>query len=369
MTFNGRPRNMPVGTVIRNGRRVGRERNLNPGARLRNCVWTLNNPTQQELEFLKAWETNKPERIRFACGQLEQGADGTKHVQGYSEFLNYQPNMAGIKRLHGTDRMHIERRHGSQQQAIDYTKKEETRVTGDDAWSFECGARRRQGQAANDNLDTVVKMMDEGEKLVDILESCPKQAILHGAKITNEYLNRQPDRHLEPSNENIIIIYGKSGTGKSVTAYEEFPGAYDLRLEPGHQLFWQGYTGEDTILINEFGRGGGLKYKEIKTLFDIHPMKLNVKHGGTKNVSKKVVITTTIHPKQWYPWIKDKEELQRRIREFSTMWHMRSQYGVGHEKEGESVQYPEFRKIEKSMTNFEFDPYDPEWKNAEQDQH
>lgn len=359
---------IPNDGVVRRKHAAGFERRPYRGSQqFWNTMITLNNPTVEELATIRGWENELPVHVSGIGGQLE--LESTKHVQFYAEWTK-RMTISSAKRALGLPRAHFEKRMGSQRQAIDYVNKERTRLpTADGGFNFMFGEWKQQGRR-KDCLKTVCKMMDEGKKPAQIFQECPQQEILHSEKIWRTWIGQQPKRFLEAKQDNIIIIIGKTRTGKTTTAWQEWPDAYELRVTPGQQLFWQGYEGEDTVVINEFGLGGGLPYKEAKKLFDIYPMPINVKHGGTFLLASKVVITTTQHPKKWYPWIKDKEELEGRIQEFATIWYMRSMYPVGHPKEGQHVTYQDgFVKNIRSTTNFAFNDYNPDWKTADQDQY
>ena len=87
-----------------------------------------NNPSAEELYNLHTILPQARE-FRFIVFQLEQGLDGaTPHVQGYIEF-NCQLRLNAAKRLI-SQRAHLEVRRGSQQQAIAYCEKQETRLEG-----------------------------------------------------------------------------------------------------------------------------------------------------------------------------------------------------------------------------------------------
>lgn len=91
----------------------------------RNWCFTLNNYTAEEVEVLKG---DLPQ-VKYIVFQRERGhEDGTAHLQGYLELERNQ-KLSFVKK-HISGRAHWEPRHGTQQQAIDYCKKEDTREQG-----------------------------------------------------------------------------------------------------------------------------------------------------------------------------------------------------------------------------------------------
>lgn len=101
-------------------------------------VYTVNNPGRTtggagEDEF----DTFRPGV--FGQHQLEQGAEGTLHLQGVCYFE--QPKtLAAVKKIH--PKAHWEVMRGTPAQALEYTSKEETRVDGPVTW----GNQPQQGK-------------------------------------------------------------------------------------------------------------------------------------------------------------------------------------------------------------------------------
>lgn len=317
------------------------------GMRCRSCCWTLWDPVEEELVSFKSWEedvTVMPREINYSCGQKEQGKEsGAKvHIQGYSEFTK-KLSLSKIKDLHcKAKRLHVERRRGNQTQAIEYTKKEDTRVTGADAWSFEAGEPKRMG-VHKDNIQDCVKQLDEGMTLEDIEENFPVQMTLHKNKLIDRHIENKGQRMLKPSKNNVYIFVGPSGTGKTTTAWRKWPNAYKGVWPTGGRWWWPDYRGQDVIIFDEFREN--LSYQQMLALFDIWPMSIEYKGGNTQNVSRKVVMTTVRDPCEWFKGVEDKSELERRINENCTI--------VDFKKGGK---YPKFKKKKRTDT-FEFDEY------------
>lgn len=74
-----------------------------------------------------------PSKVQYLCYQLEKGEKGTPHYQGVCQFRDKNTTMSKAKEIVGA-RAHLEKMHGSPEQAIDYCKKEDTRVRG--PWEF-----------------------------------------------------------------------------------------------------------------------------------------------------------------------------------------------------------------------------------------
>lgn len=88
--------------------------------------FTINNPEPEDCDKINALWNDK--HAEFLVYQLEQGENGTKHLQGYICFKhNYRFNR--IKKL-TTNRIHLEKRRGTHSEARDYCTKDDTRVEG-----------------------------------------------------------------------------------------------------------------------------------------------------------------------------------------------------------------------------------------------
>lgn len=96
--------------------------------------FTLNNPG--EGDDPKDW------KVQYVVWQKEEGKDGTPHFQGYVE-LDKVARLSAMKKING--RAHWEPRGGTQKQAIDYVKKEDTRIDG----PWELGDKKEQGKRSD----------------------------------------------------------------------------------------------------------------------------------------------------------------------------------------------------------------------------
>lgn len=85
----------------------------------KNWCFTLNNPTEEDDP--KGWP------VKYVAWQLEKGEEGTLHHQGYVE-LDKTARITGLKKIN--QKAHWEIRGGTQEQAIAYAQKEDTRVEG-----------------------------------------------------------------------------------------------------------------------------------------------------------------------------------------------------------------------------------------------
>ena len=92
----------------------------------KNWCFTLNNPTAEDDP--RTWEGTA-----YVTWQLEEGEDETPHYQGYL-VMDKKVRLSSMKKIN--ERAHWEKRLGTQQQAIDYCNKEDSRhgIVGADGY-------------------------------------------------------------------------------------------------------------------------------------------------------------------------------------------------------------------------------------------
>jgi hypothetical protein len=94
------------------------------------------------------------------------------HYQGYIEF-DVQKRMNEVKIVFNDNTLHVEIRHGTQKQAIDYCKKEETKAGEIVEW----GKPKRQGSRSD--LDAIWEAIDDGHTSLEILREFKGHALKH----------------------------------------------------------------------------------------------------------------------------------------------------------------------------------------------
>ena len=82
--------------------------------------FTINNPTTADAPL--TWD------VKYLSYQKERGEDGTEHYQGYIE-LHKKQRLSGVRNQFSKT-AHWELRKGTQEQAIEYTQKLDTRIDG-----------------------------------------------------------------------------------------------------------------------------------------------------------------------------------------------------------------------------------------------
>lgn len=254
-------------------------------------MFTLNNPTAED-------DPRKWPDVRYAKWQLEEApTTKTPHYQGYVEFTK-QHRLSGVRKIASA---HWEMRAGSQQDAIDYVSKEDTRIDG----PWEVG-KEAPGQGSRSDLQLMCELVAEGATMSTVAKSNMAQYVVHHRGLN--VLSQTIGESYTHDDVRGIWYWGKPGAGKSYLAREEYPGAY---LKPQNKWF-DGYEGEDAIILDDLDKLGGDKLGHyLKIWADRYACSAEVK-GAKVNLKHKVfVITSNYTPDDMWP---DDNEMLEAIR-------------------------------------------------------
>ncbi len=274
-------------------------------------MWTLNNPTKADrirLKQLVRTEDNTSTHITYIVFQEEKAPiTGTIHFQGYIEF-NCSMRTTRIKNVIFNRSVHLSRV-DYPHKAIAYCKKSDTKVI--DGQTGEWGTAKAIKTWNGKLLDAI----NDGAKTEELIQSFPEQFIKHGPNILKmKNLLIKPRRHAME----ILIYYGKTGCGKSFTANEKYTDAYWSKWPCGGRWWWDGYDGEETVIMDEFRHQ--ISFDQMLNIIDCYPYKTEYKGGMREFTSKRIVITTNIDPMNWYPNLEDVSMLHRRFRDFAKIF-------------------------------------------------
>lgn len=260
----------------------------------RNLCFTLNNYTDEEYKALIVLE------CKYIVIGKEVGENGTPHLQGYVEFKGSK-RFGTLKRIN--EKIHWEKRMGTAQQAADYCKKD-----GD---FEERGEISEQGKRVD--LIGLKNEIMEGKKVDEITLEHPAMYHLYGRT-----LSKIEDIALRKKFRNWMTtcdwIYGPTGVGKSHRAFEGFTPETHY-VYPNDNGWWDGYVGQETIIINEFR--GQIQYAELLDLIDKWPKTVRRRNREpVPFLGKHIIITSSMPPKEVYHNLAvndDLAQLERRI--------------------------------------------------------
>lgn len=272
-------------------------------ARSRNYVFTLNNPTEEDQDTVYGLHTIDP-HVVYAVVGMEVGASGTPHYQGFLCFS--QPK--SLKQLREIfDKAHYEPKRGTFQQAADYCKK--------DGNYYEWGTlpmdQDKRGAAGKDAFE---EMMRETIELVRAGNYKDIHAVMTTHIRACEYRilkEQQQMRNLLTLDGDMehVWYWGPAGTGKSLKARTENPGCY-LKM---CNKWWDGYNGEDVVLIEDFDKNHNVLVHHMKIWADRYAFKAEVKGGCIDIRPKKIIVTSNYAPEEIWHDLADLEPILRRF--------------------------------------------------------
>lgn len=274
------------------------------GRRGRNWCFTLNNPTEPERAHLSRI-LPEMKQTRYLVFQLEAGEQETPHIQGYLEFtepMRFNRVRSLISPVN-PNRIHIELRRGTQDQAIDYCMKDEGRLDG--PWEF--GRRGSRNRGKRKDLDVLYEKLMGGWTDRQLLTT--KETF----KVALRY-TRGIDRFREvftlPRNwkTEVWVIVGPWGSGKSqyvrehpdhqpFDPSEEGPGRGWSKDIP--DAFFNGYTGQEVVLFDEMS-GGKCNYSFLLQLTDRYRTIVPVKGSYREWVPRRIFFCSNFWPDSWY---------------------------------------------------------------------
>lgn len=263
----------------------------------RACRWcfTINNPTEED----KFWLNDQGEpsdllsNIYYCILQEERGAEGTLHWQGFL-ILTQRQTFAWVKRRINK-RAHWEVAKGTNEQARDYCRKEET-YTGGLRYEYGHLPERTKAKKASERLEEAAEQLDilkEGYKRPTEIPSMTLMQcgfIPAMKELTADILG--PYR----KNLKIITLIGPPGCGKSYAIQHYFPG--HGRCIAGNNGIWFQQPLADVMVFEEFC--GQIPLQRMLQFLDPYPLALEIKGGMRPALYTTVVITSNTTPKYWY---------------------------------------------------------------------
>jgi len=305
---------LPVrGSTVDSARPVRRGRS---SAKARAWCFTENSPEDSkfhgaEREGLAAFAPG----VRFIVYQLKRGeAEHHDHYQGYIELLTSRPLV--WLRNNISSSAHWEIRRGSQDEAIRYCQKADTRVRG----PFLFG-EASAGAGSRTDLVSFRDAIKEGKKRSDLFEAFPAMMARYPRFYDTFMRTRRPAVTLDFK---VILLYGETGIGKTRWVHEHWtnkPGGFwDLPVITSGMWF-DGYDGEAYVLFDDFaGAASKVSLTTLLRLLDRYPIQVPVKGSFVWWHPRRIAITTNVHPNQWYKWTGRKSSYLALKRRFTKIY-------------------------------------------------
>ena len=123
-----------------------------------------------------------------------------------------------------------------------------------------------------------------------------------------------------------IWYFGPSGSGKSHMAFKDYDPASHY-VFPNDGGWWDGYTGQETVIINEFR--GGIAYSELLDLLDKYPKTVRRRcREPVPFLAKRVIITSVLQPKEVYNNLAENDSLAQLYRRV-TLFFLEQKWSEG----------------------------------------
>jgi len=218
-----------------------------------------------------------------------------EHYQGYVEFKNAKSIKAAQAALGLSDKNKFFKRKGSPSQAADYCGED-----GKDLWgeTEEFGERRADpNPGERTDISHMKRAIDEGASELDCweLDFNTMSKYYKGMGIYMDLKKRAV--HRTDMTEG-FWYHGDTGAGKSHKAFENFDPETHY-VVPLDDKWWDGYTGQETVIVNEFR--GEIPYRRMLDLTDKWPT--SVPRRGREPMpftSKKIIVTSALPPEEVY---------------------------------------------------------------------
>lgn len=267
-----------------------------------NICFTWNNPPLTVDTRVVAQPNFVPEAMHYLVYQYERGENGTYHWQGYVE-LKARKTFTQVKNLLGSSTIHCENRRGTQEQAIDYCKKDDSRVP--DSFPFEHGTPKISSQGTRNDLVEFKEAIKQGKRKRDLVDEHTACMAKYG-RFYDTVRGLYPPERVHPRKTYLLI--GPPRCGKTRSVMEQFRGdrrhlLFDMPLSNG-TMWHDGYDGHSCVLIDDFaGAASHLSLTNFLRLIDPwNPVQVPIKGGFVWWDPDTIYITTNIWPREWYKW-------------------------------------------------------------------
>uniref|UniRef100_UPI004047F3F8 hypothetical protein n=1 Tax=Flavobacterium sp. TaxID=239 RepID=UPI004047F3F8 len=244
----------------------------------KNWCFTLNNYTEEQYETL----------LNVDCTYIIIGKEiapetGTPHLQGFISF-NKTKRLAACRKIM---QAHWTACTGTAEQNRNYCLKNDNyEERGELPMN-----RKQQAEYQKDRYAAVIQSAIDGTAK----EEFPREYLVYHNAIEKIHAKHKKPKHRHDIK--IYVYWGQTRTGKSRLA-DELAGENAYRKSP-RSIFWQGYQGEENVIIDEFR--GGIDISHMLRWFDRYPVTVEIKGSSTPLCAINFWITSNIHPREWYP--------------------------------------------------------------------
>lgn len=200
---------------------------------------------------------------------------------------------------------------GSIKQNVDYCSKDENFI--------ECGLRPESN--VRSDLQHLYRSVRKGQSDIEICEAGLFGPWSRSLKAVDRVRLAQ-----RPNCDEARIVelhVGVTGSGKTRRVYEKYPNVYELPISKKGDIWFDGYAGEKEALLDEFSGQMALA-SVLKVLDPYYVRKVPTKGSFAWWNPKVIIVSSNIHPKDWYKW-EGREEQQKALRRrFTKIYNYKS---------------------------------------------
>lgn len=238
----------------------------------------------------------KSEKLRFYVYQVERApVTGKLHFQG-TICAKSSIRMTGARAIIGGN-PHLEICKDLKA-SIEYCQKAETRFAGpwmDGNPPIEQGKRKDLTQLWDD--------IKKGKTIFELLEENPSVSRFEKNIRLMKFAQLEKTSDRQNQGVNVMVFYGETALGKTYHAMNIIDPGHVFKMDPPATkgtLWWDGYEGERTLLLDEFEGENYCNLNQLKTLLDVYKCRLPIKGGHTWAAWTTVILCSNSPPRSWY---------------------------------------------------------------------
>ena len=246
----------------------------------------------------------------YLIWQVELTKTGRMHFQGYVQFRDKMTYKQAARHMGITTlKLHLERCYAISKQAADYCKKEDTRVDMSQLHAagyghyqdltLEQGFLQPRMPETRPDLVYYMHLKNMGKSDADLIDN----------SVVSEVLSKRSNLNKVVQSKNTIarrayIVWGAGGVGKSMVGriiaklFKRYMGWGTYYKD--NTKWWELYSGEEIVMINEFDGSKNMSWQNFKLLIDKCPLILEQKNGKKASNIKSVLLISNVEPRYWY---------------------------------------------------------------------